>query len=166
MSSPRRGGSLRAALLALVVLAALVLVGTLNNRSTATDPATPSPTVAARPAGCAVVTAQVPGAATSKLPVEPLCALPAEAGSVYAQVRAGGPYRYDRDGIVFANAERLLPAEPGGYYHEYTVPTPGESDRGARRLITGSGLELYYTGDHYASFVVVDGAAVGAAAGR
>ena len=58
----------------------------------------------------------------------------------------------NRGGIVFENRERLLPDEPIGYYHEYTVPTPGSSDRGARRIITGSGAELYWTDDHYRSF--------------
>ena len=57
-----------------------------------------------------------------------------------------------RDGIVFENREGLLPAETSGYYHEYTVPTPGASDRGARRIIRGSGGELYWTDDHYRSF--------------
>ena len=54
------------------------------------------------------------------------------------------------------NRERILPAEASGYYHEYTVPTPGSSDRGARRIVTGSQGEYYYSGDHYGSFVVVD----------
>ena len=144
---------MRAALVALAVLAAIVLVGTFARSGSA-----PSTTVDG--AACAPVSAQVPGAVASKLAVQPLCALPPEAAAVYAQIRTGGPYRYDRDGIVFANAERLLPAEPRGYYHEFTVPTPGEGDRGARRLVTGSQQELYYTGDHYGSFVVVDAAAV------
>lgn len=159
MSSPRRGSSVRAALVALAVLAALVLVGTFARPGSAP----PAPTGGAAPpasSACATVSAQVPGEAASRLPVQPLCALPPEAAAVYAQIRTGGPYRYERDGIVFANAERLLPAEPRGYYHEFTVPTPGEGDRGARRLITGSEQELYYTGDHYGSFVVVDAAAV------
>jgi guanyl-specific ribonuclease Sa len=90
------------------------------------------------------------------LPHVPLASLPAEAAETYREIRAGGPYRYARDGIVFDNRGGPLPAEPRGYYREYTVPTPGESDRGARRLIAGQGGEVYYTGDHYASFVVVD----------
>ncbi|MBN9110546.1 MAG: guanine-specific ribonuclease N1 and T1 [Pseudonocardia sp.] len=142
---------MRAALVALAVLAAIVLVGTFARSG-------PAPQAPAS-GECATASAQVPGAAASKLPVQPLCALPTEAAAVYAQIRTGGPYRYERDGVVFANAERLLPAEPRGYYHEFTVPTPGEGDRGARRLVTGSEQELYYTGDHYGSFVVVDVAA-------
>ena len=78
--------------------------------------------------------------------------LPVEAAHTVDLIRAGGPFPYDRDGIVFENREGLLPAEPSGYYHEYTVPTPGAGDRGARRIIVGSAGELYWTDDHYRSF--------------
>ena len=86
------------------------------------------------------------------LPVVALASLPAEAQDTVALIDAGGPFPYDRDGVVFENRERLLPSEPTGYYHEYTVPTPGSSDRGARRIITGSAREMYWTDDHYQSF--------------
>ena len=49
-----------------------------------------------------------------------------------------------------------MPERPVGYYSEYTVETPGSSDRGARRLVIGDGGETYYTNDHYASFVEID----------
>ena len=65
---------------------------------------------------------------------------------------AGGPFPYRQDGAVFQNRERLLPARPNGYYHEYTVKTPGSPDRGAWRIIVGEKGELYYTDDHYDSF--------------
>ena len=78
--------------------------------------------------------------------------LPPEARHTLALVRSGGPYPYPRDGIVFSNREGLLPKEPSGYYHEYTVVTPGSADRGARRIIVGQHGEEYYTDDHYASF--------------
>ena len=81
-----------------------------------------------------------------------LTSLPQEAQAPVDLIDAGGPFPYDRDGVVFENRERLLPDESSGYYHEYTVPTPGESDRGARRIITGSAGELYWTDDHYRSF--------------
>ena len=74
-----------------------------------------------------------------------------------ALVYQGGPFRYDKDGVVFGNRERILPAHPRGYYREYTVRTPGERSRGARRIVCG-GLKpaapdaCYYTDDHYASF--------------
>jgi guanyl-specific ribonuclease Sa len=111
-------------------------------------------------ARCPKPSPTTPGARDSRLPLRSLCALPSEAGQVWRAIQTGGPLRYSRDGIVFNNTEHILPAHQRGYYHEYTVPTPAERDRGARRLITGQGHELYYTGDHYASFVVVDPTAV------
>ena len=86
------------------------------------------------------------------LPRVALARLPPEAAQTVALIRAHGPFPYDRDGIVFENREGLLPAESSGYYHEYTVPTPGAGDRGARRIIEGSSGELYWTGDHYRTF--------------
>jgi ribonuclease T1 len=79
-------------------------------------------------------------------------ALPPEAIKTISLIESGGPFPYARDGIVFQNRERRLPQHPNGYWHEFTVPTPGESDRGARRIIHGDGGEFYYTDDHYASF--------------
>jgi ribonuclease T1 len=111
---------------------------------------------------CPAPSPSTPGAGESRLPLRALCALPPEAAQVWHAIQTGGPFRYSRDGIVFNNAEHILPARERGYYHEYTVPTPGSPDRGPRRLVTGQGHELYYTGDHYASFVVVDPTAVGA----
>jgi ribonuclease T1 len=67
-------------------------------------------------------------------------------------VLAGGPFPYARDGVVFENRERLLPQHASGYYHEYTVTTPGAATRGTRRVIQGRAGELYYTDDHYSSF--------------
>ncbi|MCU1367969.1 MAG: Guanyl-specific ribonuclease Sa, partial [Ilumatobacteraceae bacterium] len=51
--------------------------------------------------------------------------LPPEAIATISLIERGGPYPYARDGIVFMNRERLLPQHPNGYWHEYTVPTPG-----------------------------------------
>ncbi|MFF3579097.1 ribonuclease domain-containing protein [Streptomyces mirabilis] len=81
--------------------------------------------------------------------------LPAEARTTLALIDKGGPFPYARDGIVFGNFEGLLPKHQRGYYHEYTVKTPGAQDRGARRIVTGQGGEIYYTGDHYKSFRAV-----------
>jgi guanyl-specific ribonuclease Sa len=95
--------------------------------------------------------------ADSGLAVKPLSSLPAEAKDTWKLIKAGGPYPYPaNDDVVFGNREKLLPLKQSGYYREYTVKTPGSPDRGARRLITGQSQELYYTGDHYSSFVVVD----------
>ncbi|MFF7450964.1 MULTISPECIES: ribonuclease domain-containing protein [unclassified Streptomyces] len=81
--------------------------------------------------------------------------LPAQARETLRLIDAGGPFPYRKDGSVFGNLERLLPAHQRGYYHEYTVPTPGSRDRGARRIVTGEGGETYYTDDHYDSFRAV-----------
>lgn len=91
------------------------------------------------------------------LPTVSLAALPAQAQATYRQVFQGGPFDYTKDGSVFGNRERLLPARARGYYREYTVRTPGAHDRGARRIVCGGGQPerpetCYYTGDHYASF--------------
>lgn len=79
-------------------------------------------------------------------------ALPAEARRTLALIARGGPYPYSRDGVVFGNRERLLPAHPSGWYQEYTVVTPGSSDRGARRVVAGRDGGRFYTDDHYDSF--------------
>lgn len=93
-----------------------------------------------------------------------LAELPAEARRTEQLIRSGGPFPYAKDGSVFGNRERLLPRQRRGYYREYTVPTPGARDRGARRIVCG-GLQpvapeaCYYTADHYASFRRIVGAA-------
>jgi ribonuclease T1 len=85
-----------------------------------------------------------------------LSSLPVQASDTVHLIEAGGPFPYPQDGVVFNNAERRLPDEPRGYYREYTVPTPGSADRGARRIITGKNGEYYYTPDHYETFRRVD----------
>ncbi len=83
--------------------------------------------------------------------------LPSQGQGMVSLIYQGGPFRYDKDGTVFGNRERLLPNKDRGYYREYTVKTPGERTRGARRIVCG-GLKpaapdaCYYTDDHYASF--------------
>ena len=69
-----------------------------------------------------------------------------------ALIKSGGPFSHAQDGSTFGNRERLLPSQGPGYYREYTVKTPGASDRGARRIVAGRGGEYYYTDDHYNSF--------------
>lgn len=73
-----------------------------------------------------------------------------------ALIDRGGPYPYKKDGSTFANREALLPAQPRGYYREYTVPTPGSRDRGARRVVQGKDGDTWYTSDHYRTFVRID----------
>jgi ribonuclease T1 len=78
--------------------------------------------------------------------------LPQEARATVVLIRQGGPFPYRKDGVTFGNRERHLPQAQRGYYREYTVPTPGVRDRGARRIVAGGNGELYYTDDHYRSF--------------
>ncbi len=105
-----------------------------------------------------------PGTAQAKSPLAlapietvSISQLPAQGRSMLALVYQGGPFRHDKDGVVFGNRERILPPHPRGYYREYTVRTPGERSRGARRIVCG-GLQpaapdaCYYSSDHYASF--------------
>ena len=83
--------------------------------------------------------------------------LPAEAQTTHRLILAGGPFASHKDGSVFGNRERALPRKPRGFYHEYTVRTPGARDRGARRIVCGgtpptNPEACFYTGDHYATF--------------
>ncbi|WP_225805120.1 ribonuclease domain-containing protein [Streptomyces sp. NK15101] len=132
------------------VLLALVLAVLLAGCSSAGGGAAP-----AAPARTAPVAAST---GTSGLPAVRVSELPPEARNTLALIARGGPFPYARDGAVFSNFERLLPRRERGYYHEYTVRTPGEHDRGARRIVTGRSGERYYTDDHYETFreVVAD----------
>ncbi len=90
-----------------------------------------------------------------------LSALPRAGREVYQRIGDGGPFAYAKDGTVFGNRERLLPAQRRGFYREYTVPTPGERDRGARRIVCGGKdarqpETCFYTRDHYRSFQLID----------
>src|SRR5947209_3664626 len=81
--------------------------------------------------------------------------LPPQGRATYELIRQGGPFPNGKDGAVFGNRERMLPRATRGFYREYTVPTPGSRDRGARRIVCGGPLKApstcYYTADHYAS---------------
>jgi ribonuclease T1 len=90
--------------------------------------------------------------AASDLPKIGGSELPPEAIETIADILAGGPYDFSNDDSVFQNREGILPSREHGYYREYTVITPGERDRGARRVVSGADGELYYTSDHYSSF--------------
>ncbi len=78
--------------------------------------------------------------------------LPKEAIETVALIKKGGPFPYPRDGVAFGNREKILPARERGWYREYTVKTPGERTRGARRIVAGRDGTLYYSDDHYRSF--------------
>jgi ribonuclease T1 len=101
--------------------------------------------------------AQAREALSETLPTVSLADLPKPAQATHALILSGGPFPYAKDGTVFGNRERLLPAKPRGHYREYTVRTPGISHRGARRLVCGGKPPTrpeacFYTQDHYASF--------------
>jgi ribonuclease T1 len=85
--------------------------------------------------------------------------LPRQGVEVYRLIYQGGPFPHEKDGVVFGNRERLLPAYRRGYYREYTVDTPGARNRGGKRIVCGgqakTPLTCYYTADHYASFKVI-----------
>jgi ribonuclease T1 len=90
-----------------------------------------------------------------------LSQLPRQGQDVYQRILAGGPFTYDKDGVVFGNRERLLPRQTRGFYREYTVPTPGARNRGARRIVCGGKVvrspeTCFYTQDHYQSFQKID----------
>jgi ribonuclease T1 len=123
-----------------ILLAAALVSGC----SAASDTETASPTTA--------TVAHAGTDAESGLPWISRSDLPPEALATLAEIAAGPPYGYDRDGITFENREGLLPAQERGYYEEFTVETPGSADRGARRIIWGLQDEMYYTDDDYQSF--------------
>lgn len=129
------------------LLAAIVLLGLwawsqrLGNNGV--DTSAPAPATRPAPAG------QAPTA-----PARHPAFLPPEAQPVLAAIARGGPYAYRQDGGVFHNREGRLPAQPRGYYREFTVDTPGSPDRGPRRIVTGGQppREYWYSDDHYRSF--------------
>ncbi len=122
------------------VLCALLLVGC----STAPERAASAPPSSSSAPGWAEGFATVTEAS-----------LPPEARRTLRLIDSGGPFPYDKDGATFGNYERVLPRHKRGYYREYTVRTPGERDRGARRIVTGRGGEFFYTDDHYDTFKAV-----------
>jgi ribonuclease T1 len=90
-----------------------------------------------------------------------LSQLPRQGQDVYQRILVGGPFTYDKDGVVFGNRERQLPRQTRGFYREYTVPTPGARNRGARRIVCGGKVvrtpeTCFYTQDHYQSFQKID----------
>jgi guanyl-specific ribonuclease Sa len=112
--------------------------------------------------GCSSGTQTAPGTTTDAADGTcSLASLPPQAADTVELIEAGGPFPYPRnDGVVFGNFEKRLPEHARGYYHEYTVPTPGLDHRGKRRIVTGGAPlddppEFYYTDDHYESFCLI-----------
>ena len=104
------------------------------------------------PAGAQAHTHHAAQGAHADLAIISVAELPPQARDTLRAIKDGGPFAYPRDGVVFGNYERDLPKRPRGYYHEYTVKTPGARNRGARRIISGEPGEYYYTADHYKIF--------------
>jgi ribonuclease T1 len=140
----------------ILLIAALLLVFWLGKQSAQQDESTANrPTTASAPS-----IQQLPEASTlpqnnrasrtSELPNF----LPPEAKTTLELIASNGPFHHRQDGVVFQNREQRLPKKARGYYHEYTVDTPGLDHRGARRIITGgTPIKIYYyTEDHYDSF--------------
>jgi len=140
--------------------AGVLVAGCAQPTAPAATSAPAKPVEATKPVATAA-----PAAATAPLRVAasgaliervPRSALPGEALDTIALIQAGGPFPYERDGVTFGNYEEHLPDAPFGSYREYTVVTPGLEHRGARRIVAGDdGAALYYTADHYESFVEV-----------
>jgi ribonuclease T1 len=97
---------------------------------------------------------EAPAVAADRFSTVAAAELPKEARETLRLIRKGGPFPYSRDGVVFGNREKQLPARSRGYYHEYTVKTPGARNRGARRIVCGGEMrtDCYYSDDHYVSF--------------
>ncbi|GHF58100.1 hypothetical protein GCM10018790_39890 [Kitasatospora xanthocidica] len=164
----------------LVVVAVLILVllagagYLLANKGSGHSKAAASPAAAATGTPAAGSQAPKPSApkpsppaggtapAGTWVPADPALAdvcrtkLPSQAQDTLGLIAKGGPYPYNRDGIVFENRESRLPKKADGYYHEFTVVTPGSNDRGTRRVVTGTSGEQYWSADHYATFQEID----------
>lgn len=137
------GGVVTAVALAVVLAFAYLAPGSSDSSST------PAPTGSSAPC-------TVPSVGDDGLAWSCLADLPKEAQQTVELIDAGGPFPYAKDGSTFNNFEGVLPKQRRGYYREYTVQTPGERDRGARRIVTGDDdRELFYTADHYETFVRV-----------
>ncbi|QIM22718.1 ribonuclease [Phycicoccus sp. HDW14] len=156
----RSSGAVGLLVVAVVVLAAVWWLG--RGSSEAGDPSAARPgTTASSSSAPSASSASRSGSGSttdpaSGLPTVARADLPREARRTLDLIAAGGPFPYERDGVVFQNRERILPPQARGWYHEYTVPTPGEGDRGARRIVTGRDGVAYWSPDHYATFSVVE----------
>lgn len=139
-----------AAALIVMVLAFFVFGGSSDSPDVAASDNSASPATTA-PSTTLVETIE-PSVRFSDLPVVEPADLPIEAIDTLLLIADGGPYPYRQDDGVFQNREGILPNRDNNHYREYTVDTPGSSDRGARRVVSGADGELYYTNDHYDSF--------------
>ena len=137
------------AFLVLVIVCLVVVTPGCSVLMSTTTSVTPEPGEN-QPATTATQT--IPAAAADSISVHNL---PPEGRTTLERIKSGGPFPFSQDGTVFNNFEGLLPRKATGYYQEYTVITPGSSDRGARRIVAGRGGEYYFTDDHYISFRLI-----------
>ena len=147
-----KGTNWKQLLIMLLVFIAAYLVFTLIEGGSLIptfSPATPTQTDSSQPSAS---TPQVNQVGAGEISVRDL---PPEGRDTLALIKKGGPFPYSKDDTVFSNYEGLLPQKSKGYYHEYTVITPGSPDRGARRIVAGENGEYYYTNDHYRSFKLI-----------
>ena len=163
----RRSFRLLTVVLALLVLAALLLARlgqapAPGSADAGPQPATTASAVLAGEHTTGAPPRQAPAESTRKPPPLPAF-LPPEAAPVIGRIQDGGRFPHRQDGSTFGNREQRLPRRQHGWYREYTVPTPGLSHRGARRIVTGGDppSEWYYTDDHYDSFRAFQPAAAG-----
>ncbi len=151
-SVARRASPPARALAALALGAALLFAGCGDDESETQGLASTAGSTATATGATGASGAEGSGSTADLVPEAERAAVAA----VLADIDSGAPLPYEQDGATFQNREGLLPDEPIGYYREYTVPTPGSDDRGARRLVIGEGGETYYTSDHYASFEQIE----------
>jgi guanyl-specific ribonuclease Sa len=71
------------------------------------------------------------------------------------RINSGVRFPHRHDGSIFRNAQSKLPAMPAGHYREYVVPTPGVTGPGPMRLVVGNNGEIFFTLDHYLSFIPI-----------
>jgi ribonuclease T1 len=135
--------------IAVLLLGAVALGGCSSMASS--DTRASAPLTAAAATG-PVASSLAPAQPTTDLPTMTVAQLPPEGIDTLELIASGGPYPYDEDGATFQNREGILPAQPRGFYAEYTVVTPGEDDRGARRIVAGDDGARFYTAEHYSSF--------------
>ncbi|CUR66652.1 hemagglutinin repeat-containing protein [Achromobacter xylosoxidans] len=76
-------------------------------------------------------------------------------GPTLDRIKSGGKFPHKNDGSIFRNNGLDLPQKPAGYYTEYVHPTPGISGPGPQRIVVGKGGEMYYTADHYKTFIPI-----------
>lgn len=147
-------GALGALLACLVLLVSGCSTGGGDKGGSSSTTATASATASASATARAEKRAKVPEWARGMATIR-ADQLPEQAQQTLRAIDAGGPFPYAKDGTVFGNYEKALPKQKRGYYHEYTVRTPGSKNRGARRIVTGDGRETFYTEDHYRTFKAV-----------